>query len=210
MSACPGRLTLGPPDTFNTRGSARSAIRPGFCLLSAHLCSSYVLLGAGFAFSVASVGVPLASHVGRAGYPKHKRFPVQDNAPGIISFVCAILQVVRASGAGFVFSGSTTGTPPRAMFPGFHLLSAYPIVQRVRTPGVCFAFSVASVGVPLASDVADVGYQEHKRYPSQGNPSRFLSFVCPMLEVVRTPGVGVAFSFASVGVPWVCDVGGVG
>ena len=71
-------------------------------------------------------------------------------------------------------------------------------------------FSVASGGAPCARDVGGVGYRDHKRFPAQGNPSRFLSFVCPIPEDVRASGVRFVFSIAFVGVPWICDVGCAG
>ena len=120
-----------------------------------------------------SVGVPLASDVGAAGYRGNKRFPAQGNPSRFLCFVCRIVEGVRASGVGFVFC-------------------------------------VVSAGVFWASDVGGVGYLDHKRNPAQCNPSRFLSFVCPILEYVRTSGVVVVFSVACVGVPWPSDVGAAG
>ena len=129
--------------------------------------------GAGFAFSVASVGVPLASDVGHVAYREHKRYPSQGNPSRFLSFVCQILEYVRA-------------------------------------PGLAFVHAVASVGVPWACDVGGVQYRQRKRFREQGNLSRFLSCVCPILEEVRSSGVVFVLSVASVRVPWGSDVGCAG
>ena len=167
LSACLGDVTLGAPDTKSKRGP------PTFLSFACPFLEPVRASGIVFVLSAASVGVPWACDVGGVGYREHKRFPAQDNAPGILSFVCPIVEGVRASGVCLGFSvacvrvpwasalgesdtGSTRGIPFMAICPGFYLLSG-------------FVFSVASVGVPWACDVGVLGC-----FPAQGNSSRFL------------------------------------
>ena len=175
-------------------------------------------------FSFASVGVPWACDVGGVGHREITCFPAQGNPCWFLSFVCP-LEDVRACGVVFVFSVVFVDVPRAYDFggvgygeqkritaqgkPSRFLSFVCPNREVVRASGVDFAFSVACVVVPWASNVGGAGYRKPRRLPARGTPSRVLSFVCPILENVRVSGVGFVLSVASVGVPWACDVGGV-